>query len=48
MRYVEYKGGHDNVAAHAAASRGRVQEGKQKKEASKKQFWLLLNVMMQF
>ena len=25
-----------------------MQEGKQKREASKKQFWLLLNVMMQF
>ena len=31
MRYVEYKGGHDDAAAYAAA-RGRVREGKKKKK----------------
>ena len=31
MRYVEYKGGHDEAAAYAAA-RGRVRKGKQKKK----------------
>ena len=46
MRYVEYKGGHDDEAA--CSCQGKGAGGEAKKEASKQQFWLLLNMMMQF